>query len=85
MYSLNGTYISTGTAVGANIRINLVDIALGNCFNRALVYTCSACGTIIVNFVSHFDKIWLIRTVNKSIYFFRFKGIIQYKIGTDYI
>ena len=67
MNSLNRANISAGTTISADIRINFIDIAFRYRFNRTFVYTCSACGTIIINFVSHFD------------YFFE---LINYKLST---
>jgi hypothetical protein len=49
----NRAYICTGTTIGAYIRINFVDVALGDSFNRTLINTGSACSAIFTNFVSH--------------------------------
>lgn len=43
----------TSSAGDACIRIDLVDIALGNCTNRALACACSASYTAVSNLVSH--------------------------------
>jgi hypothetical protein len=53
MYCLNRANISTSTTIGANIRIDLVDITLGDSLNGTLIYTSSACSAIFTNFVSH--------------------------------
>jgi hypothetical protein len=54
MYSLNGAYICTCTAIGAYIRIYFIDVALGDSFNRTFINTSSASGAIFTDFVSHF-------------------------------
>ncbi len=53
MDRLNRADICTCTAIGANIRIDLVDVALRYSFNRTFIYTGSACSAIFVDFVSH--------------------------------
>lgn len=58
MNSLNRANICAGTAVGANIRIDFINVAFRYCFNRALIYTCATGSAIVINFVSHFDIIF---------------------------
>jgi hypothetical protein len=55
MNCFNRANISTCTTVGANIRINFVNVAFRYRFNRTFINACSASSTIIINFVSHFD------------------------------
>jgi hypothetical protein len=55
MNSLNGANISAGTTIGANIRIDFINVAFRYCFYWALINACSASGAIVINFVSHFD------------------------------
>jgi hypothetical protein len=45
--------ISAGTAIGANIRINLIDVTFRNGINRALIDAGAAGGAIICDYVSH--------------------------------
>jgi hypothetical protein len=45
--------ISAGPAVGADVRINHIDITFGDSFNRALVYAGATSSTIVSNFISH--------------------------------
>jgi len=59
MNRFNRTYISTGAAIGANIRIDFVDITLGYSFNRTFIDAGSASSAIIVDLVSHFYYFWL--------------------------
>jgi methylaspartate ammonia-lyase len=54
MDSLNRANISTSTTIGAYFGINLIDIALRYCLNRALVNAATASSAIITNFVCHF-------------------------------
>mgnify|MGYP001492303351 CR=1 FL=1 len=55
MNSLNRAYIYTGTAIGAYIGIDFINVAFSYCFYGALINACSASGAIVINFVSHFD------------------------------
>jgi hypothetical protein len=52
--------IGAGATIGANFRINLIDIALRYCFNWALINTGAASGAVVVNYVSH-RKIILVK------------------------
>jgi hypothetical protein len=45
--------IGAGATIGANFRINLIDIALRYCFNWALINTGATSGAVVVNYVSH--------------------------------
>lgn len=54
VYSLAWAVFCACAAADASIRIDFVDIALGNSFNRANRCTSSASNTIVVNYVSHF-------------------------------
>lgn len=50
---LNGANICAGAAVGANVRINDIDITFRNCFDRTFVNTGATCGAVVCDFVSH--------------------------------
>lgn len=54
MNSLDRANIGTCTTICAYIRINLIDIALGDSLNRTFINTGSASGAIFTDFVSHF-------------------------------
>ena len=51
--SLRRTNISTCAALSAHVRIDRILFSLWDCANRALVNTCTACDTIVTNYVSH--------------------------------
>jgi len=53
MNCLNRANICTSTTIGADIRIDLIDITLRYCFNRTLVNASSASCAIVADFVSH--------------------------------
>ncbi len=53
MNCFNRAYICACSAVGANFRVNLIDITFGNRFNGALIDAGSTSSAIIINFVSH--------------------------------
>ncbi len=53
MNCLYRAYIGTCTAIRTDIRINFVDITFRYRFDRALINTCSASCTIIIDYVSH--------------------------------
>jgi hypothetical protein len=53
MDCLNRANICTCPAVGADIRIDFIDIALRNSFDGTLINTGSASSAIFVDFVSH--------------------------------
>jgi hypothetical protein len=53
MNRLYRTNISASAAIGANFRINFIDITFGNSFNGTLIDTGSASCAIIIDFVSH--------------------------------
>jgi len=53
MNCLNRANICARTTVGANIRIDLINIPFGNCLNGAFVDTGTASSAIFVDFVSH--------------------------------
>jgi hypothetical protein len=57
MDGLYGANIGAGTAVGAKIGIDLVNIAFDNRLNGAFIYAGTACCTIFCNYVSHFSII----------------------------
>jgi hypothetical protein len=46
-------YISTGTAIGAYFRVNLIDVAFGNRFYRTLANAGTTSGTIVSYYMSH--------------------------------
>lgn len=50
---LVGANRSASAALGALIRIDVIDVALGDCSYGALVDTCSTCHTVVTNYVSH--------------------------------
>jgi hypothetical protein len=51
---INRADVCTGTTVGADIRINHIDITFRNSFNRALIDAGAASCTVISYFISHF-------------------------------
>jgi hypothetical protein len=51
---LNRAYIGAGTTIGADIRIDFIDITLRYSFYGTLVYAGSASSAIVIDFVSHF-------------------------------
>ena len=54
MNGLYGTNIGAGAAIGAQIRINYINVPFGNSFNRAFINAGTTCGTQIrINFVCH--------------------------------
>jgi hypothetical protein len=53
MNCFNGTNIGACATIGANLRINFVDITFRNSLNGALIDTGSASGAIFIYFVSH--------------------------------
>lgn len=53
MNCLNGANIGARTAIGANFRVNLVNITFRDSLNRTLIDAGSAGGAIVVNYVSH--------------------------------
>lgn len=57
MNCLHGTDIGAGTAIGAYIRINLVNITFRYSINGALINAGAACSTIISNYVCHFKQV----------------------------
>ena len=58
--------ICAGTAIGAYVRVNFIDITFRYCFNRTLIYACSASCAIIINFVSHFYSILVNYIINRT-------------------
>jgi hypothetical protein len=66
MNCFNRTYISAGTAIGADISVNFVDITFGDSFNRTLVNASSASGAVVRNNVSHFVREFKIYPANIS-------------------
>jgi hypothetical protein len=54
MNSLNRAYISTCTTIGADIRINFINITFRYSLYGTLINTGSACCAIFTDFVSHF-------------------------------
>lgn len=60
------TNVGAGAAICANFRINYIDVALGNCFNGALINTGTTSGTIFINYICHFDLfLWLNNLVQR--------------------
>lgn len=53
VYCFNRANICTCATVGANIRIDFVNIPFRNCFYGAFINASAACSAIIVDFVSH--------------------------------
>jgi len=54
MNGLNGANIGAGTAIGAQIGINYINVPFGNCFNRTFIDAGTTCSTQIrINFVCH--------------------------------
>lgn len=53
MDSSHGTYIGTSATIGANFRIDLINLTFRDCFHRAFINTRAACCTIIANYMSH--------------------------------
>jgi hypothetical protein len=53
MNCFNRTNISAGTAIGADIGVDFINITFGDSFNRTLVNASSASGAVISNNVSH--------------------------------
>lgn len=53
MNSLYGAHICTGAAIGAYIRVDLIDITFRNSINRAFINAGTASGAIFRNFISH--------------------------------
>jgi hypothetical protein len=49
----HGADIGACSTIGANFRINLIDITFGDSFNGTLIDAGSASGAIIIDFVSH--------------------------------
>lgn len=47
---------SAATTADASVLVDVVDIALGNCLNRANRKTCTACDASVSNYVSHSFK-----------------------------
>lgn len=45
--------VRAGAAVDADIRVNFVDVALGNCSDRAFVDASTASYAVLCDFVSH--------------------------------
>jgi hypothetical protein len=54
VYCFNRANVCTSATVGTYIRIDFVDVALGNCFYGTFIDAGAACSAIIVDFVSHF-------------------------------
>ncbi len=53
MDCLYRAYISACAAVGADFRIDLIDITLRNSFHRAFIDTSSASCAICINYIGH--------------------------------
>lgn len=53
MDCLYRAYVCTGSAVGANIGVDFINIAFRDGLNGAFINTCSAGGAIFIDFVSH--------------------------------
>jgi hypothetical protein len=48
-----GTNVSAGTAVGAYFRIDFINIAFGNSFNRTFIDASTASDAIFIDNISH--------------------------------
>ncbi|HSO78238.1 MAG TPA: hypothetical protein VLQ76_06705 [Bacteroidales bacterium] len=57
MNCLNRANVGAGTTIGTYIRINLIDITLGYSLYRTFIYTGSASGAILIDFVSHYFRV----------------------------
>jgi hypothetical protein len=66
MNCFNRTNISAGTAVGADIGVDFIDITFGDSFNRTLINAGSASGAVVRNNVSHFLGEFKINDANIS-------------------
>jgi hypothetical protein len=53
MDGLNGTNICASATIGAYVRIDLIDIALGNGLNGTFIDAGTASSAIFRNFISH--------------------------------
>ena len=53
MNGFNGTNIGTGSAVGAEFRVNFVNITFRDGFNRTFINTGATCSTIVSDYVCH--------------------------------
>jgi hypothetical protein len=53
----DGTYISTCAAIGAEFRIDLVNVTLTYRLNRTFIDAGAACSAIIGNYISHIFRI----------------------------
>jgi hypothetical protein len=53
MDSFYGTHIRACTTVGAELRVNCVDVAFRDSFYRTFIDTCAASCTIIINYICH--------------------------------
>gem|GEM_PF-1023170 len=84
MYGFNRTYISTRTTVGAFIRINFINITLRNSFYRAFINASTACGAIIINYVSHVSIVLIISGKVKSFFKHEQTGYFFVNYNTDY-
>ena len=58
---LHWTYIYACAAICANIRINWINITFWNCPSWTFVNTCSACNTLIWDFVSHNNLFFMMK------------------------
>jgi len=58
---LNRAHVGAGAAIGAHFRVNFIDIALRNSFHRAFINAGTASGAIVVDFVSHDFKVYVLR------------------------
>ena len=52
----HGADAGASTAVDACVRINFVDVACGDCSNRAFIDASAASSAVLSDFVSHFYK-----------------------------
>jgi len=79
MDGLHRANVGTSAAIGANLGVNLVDIAFRDSFHRALVDTGSASGAVIIDFISHDQIIWVPGhgTVSKAVFGTKIKKITK--------
>ena len=65
MNGLNGANIGAGTTIGAQIRINYINIPFGDSFYGAFIYAGTTSGTQVrINFVCHNTIIFKINAAN---------------------
>jgi hypothetical protein len=53
MDRFNGAHICAGTAVGAELRVDLVNVTFGDSLYRTFINTCAASCTVVINYICH--------------------------------